>query len=431
MAIAKQTGGSLGTSGTQFTGEYGTVKNVRRTPKIMANHAMWRLMHQLYLARLANRNKEPYPIKKTDNTIHVKKPYPLSITKGSEIIIQPLVETTVPTTIQWWHWPTEWKDEQQTFNLKDLGDGFEQFATQVDIDGFEELGTASYLYGGTPGTGMTPKIALEIQAKALIMNIPGQMNNYVMMHPLDRASLNEELKGNEAATTFQQQVIRQRYKGMLSEYFCHDSVLIPNLVVADAGVSTPLVRGANQDGNSINLDGFDVSKNGDVILKKGQLISFANVKALQPRTKPSTGEAMTFTVTADVLGTANGQVTVPISPELNAGQLTVEDAGGNNISLNAYRNVSQRPADNAVVIIIGTPGKTYRQAIFWQKEALDFINVYLDKPWFCNKYGFAKDPETGIGISVTEAPSILRIDCIYAFKSLRPELAIRAITSEV
>ena len=445
MAIGTQTAGTLGRGGDNLTGNayvWGQVKDVYRTPSVIANEALWRLMPQLFMPLLARKHNQSYFADKIGTTINIKRPYATKAAKGRTMVIQEKIERIVPVTIdERWHWATSWTDENMTFNIKNLNDdffkaGIEQLAIEIERDGFDELMTQTYINSGTVGTGMTSAIAESARSHAADMIIPKAMSNYLMMDPADITSIGKDVLGKGSAESFAQQLIRDRYKGNLSQFHVIEAPLMPAYKVADEGTSAPKISAANQRGSTLTVKGFDKTKNGSVILKKGTLIQMDNVKELQPRTLENKGRKATFTVTKDVMGNASGIVSVPIEPELNDGNLTVTNGAGTNVDLTAYQNVSGTPPLNEVVKILGTPGKTYNQSIFWQSDCMDFINVRLASPIGIN-WGQKTDPQTGVTMSVAaqgdikQMTSYVRIDCVWVFKCLRPDLAVRVITGAV
>ena len=439
-----QSGGGLSLGGESFSGAWSAViNNVYKMPQIIAMESMYRLMPRLFLPRISGHKYQKYfDMNKIGNTINIRLPYQTNIVKRRRFQPQPMIERTTTLKIgERWHWGANLGDEEMTTNLQKMEEfidtGVEKIAVQMDVEGYKELCEALYLTEGTPGMTLNTKTMSFANAKAETMDIPNGMNKYLLADPYDIANLGEDIKGKAMMESFAQQVVRQRYMGDVSGYAVFSSVNPPLYRVADEGSSTPLVMGANQEGSSIQTDGWDTAKNGDVILNKGTMIKFAGVKFLKPTSKETSGQDATFTVTEDVIGTANGRVSIPISPELNSGTLTTPNAEGGTVSLNAYRNVDKMPADNAAVTVIGTPGNNYRQGVLYQKDCLEMVNIHLKRPFGLPLWGYTKDKQTGIGMTVAadsdieEMDSAVRVDCVWAWKALRPELGLRVITEQV
>jgi len=143
------------------------------------------------------------------------------------------------------------------------------------------------------------------------------------------------------------------------------------------------------------------------------------VNAVHPETKADTGRLQQFVVTADV-GTS--ATSIPISPAL-----TVSGAS---------QNVTGSPADNAPILkresdettAIGAAAD-YSISMGFHKDAFAFATADLIKPKgvdFC-----AREVMDGISLRIVRDYDInndkmpCRIDVLYGYKTIRPELAVR------
>jgi hypothetical protein len=179
---------------------------------------------------------------------------------------------------------------------------------------------------------------------------------------------------------------------------------------------TPLVNGANQTGSSLVTDGWGANS----FLNVGDAFTIAGVYSVNPQTYVSTGNLMSFTVTAASV-TAGGASTLSISPAI------VTDGG--------YKNVTAAPADNAALTVVGASGVGYNQAIAFHRDALMMASVDLPVPVGVERASYMRDPESGIGIRMVQQYDIrtdafvTRFDVMIAWASLYPQLAVRIITS--
>ncbi len=167
-----------------------------------------------------------------------------------------------------------------------------------------------------------------------------------------------------------------------------------------------LVNGAGQTGASITVDG------GSGAINAGEVITIAGVFSVHPETKAPTGRLQQFVVTADYAGGAGA---IPVSPALVTG--------------GAGRTVSGSPADNAQVTVSGTANQPYGQSLLFHEDAFTFATADLHMPkgvdWA------AREVFDGISMRVVRQYDInndkfpCRIDVMYGFKTLRPQLACR------
>lgn len=147
-------------------------------------------------------------------------------------------------------------------------------------------------------------------------------------------------------------------------------------------------------------------------LRAGQHVTFANVYAVNPLTKESTGVLRTFVVTADYAGGAGN---LPISPAIYA-------AG-------PEQNVTALPADNADVVVLGATGQTGVNLAF----ARDFVTfASVDLPLPPNKDASRATIGGPRGLSVRMIRDydtindqfLNRVDILWGSAVLRPEFGV-------
>ncbi|HEY5723146.1 MAG TPA: P22 phage major capsid protein family protein [Allosphingosinicella sp.] len=147
-------------------------------------------------------------------------------------------------------------------------------------------------------------------------------------------------------------------------------------------------------------------------IKKGEIVTFAGVNSVHPETKADSGVLQQFVVTADYAG--------------GAGDLSVSPAF---ISTGPTQNVSALPADNAAISIAGTASTNYGQSLLFHPDAFGFATADLVMP---SGVDFARrEVLDGVSMRVVRQYDIntdrfpTRIDVLYGFKTLRPQLACR------
>jgi hypothetical protein len=147
-------------------------------------------------------------------------------------------------------------------------------------------------------------------------------------------------------------------------------------------------------------------------IKKGEIVTFAGVNSVHPETKVDTGVPQQFVLTADHAG--------------GAGDLALQPAF---VSTGAAQNVSALPADNAAVTIAGTASVNYGQSLLFHPDAFAFATADLVMP---SGVDFARrEVLDGISMRIVRQYDIntdrfpTRIDVLYGYKTLRPQLACR------
>lgn len=165
-----------------------------------------------------------------------------------------------------------------------------------------------------------------------------------------------------------------------------------------------LVNGAAQTGATLTVDtGANAPSQGDII-------TIAGVFSVHPETKVSTGVLQQFVVGASATTTS-----FPISPAI--------------VTSGATQNVSGSPADNAAVTFLGTASTAVQTSLLFQKEAFAFATADLVMP---SGVDFAsRQVLDGISMRVVRQYDInndkfpCRLDVLYGYKTLRPQLAVR------
>ena len=438
--------------------------NVLLTPDIIAREYLMRLMESLVIPRLASFDYRGYFEGAIGAKITIKKPYYGILSKGRSLQanqINPMVDDTIELAVdKRFKGALTWNDEEMTLDIDQFSERYldalvEDLGIRFDQDGGRALSNSFHMISGEPGTGFTQDKAADIRAYALEAGIPMGMNTFGLLNAIDSSQVQKDLAGTAGQSgkfneSMVSQNIRSHFVGALSNHMMFETNHIEPQEVVKAGAAHRggTVNGANQRGDTINMDGFGV--NGTRVFRKGQIFTIAGVYQTFPRSwdeefndKRSTGRLMPFTVTEDVVTTGAGAAAVKISPALNDGELTTTDSKGANVSLKAFQNVTAAAADNAVVTVIGWPGNAattgvrYRQNIFYNRRALHYVPVQLKQASSAVEQYRTMDPQTNVSISATkffdgnEMEEILRLDTFYGVKNIYPELGIRYWSTQI
>lgn len=414
--------------------------NVLLTNDIICRQALRLLKNNLVYGRIASKRYQE-EFADVGQTVNVQLAARTKSTSGRVIGIQPMVKRTVPLTI----------DRQQnvglTFTMKDrtlsIGTFTEQFlrsavvqlANVIDADIALKTLNAGFYQSGTAGTAIGYESILDAMAQAELTGMPRDGLVSVVLDPRDRAAIAKALAGkfNEKMVS---QAIRKGFIGEVDDVMTYSSANAQNHTVGlwDTGSTGVVAAGGGQSGASITTSGW---ANSTAILKKGDVITFANVYSVNPQTYISTGLLMQFTVTADVSSDGSGLATIPISPSINDGTQTTVDAEGASVSIGAYQNVNALPTGGAAILVAGTESLIYRVAPLFHRDALALAIPPLRKPETATVAETMTDEETGISISltggydVTNHAEIYRLDVIWGFAAVQPELIHRIIGETV
>ncbi len=227
-----------------------------------------------------------------------------------------------------------------------------------------------YWFDGTPGT--IPSTFLELgNAGAIMTDANIAMNRAAVHSPASGIKLANDVKATYVNGP-NKTALEKGTIGAFAGFDNYTSVFTPTHTVGALG-GTPLVNGASQNvtyatakdtwTQSLITDGWSNSVAG--LLTIGDVFTIANVYAVNPSTKASTGRLQTFVVTATAASNGSGQSTLTISPPM--------------ITSGAFQTVSAAPADNAAMTIkTGTAATGYRQSLLMDPNALILVTRAID-----------------------------------------------------
>ncbi len=206
------------------------------------------------------------------------------------------------------------------------------------------------------------------------------------------------------------EISRQYREGMVGKAAGFDFMETSHLTNFQNGarVATTYLTnsGTAQTGSSLIVD------TGTGAMVPGDVFTIADVYAVHPETKVSTGILQQFVVTAAFGG---GGGTISISPEI--------------IASGARQNVSNGAADNKALTFVGAASTTYGQSMVYHKDAFTFATADLVMP---KGVDFAaREVYDGISIRVVRQYDInndafpCRLDVLYGYKTIRAQLAAR------
>jgi hypothetical protein len=155
---------------------------------------------------------------------------------------------------------------------------------------------------------------------------------------------------------------------------------------------------------------------GSATIKIGDVFTVANVYAVNPQTRESTGSLQQFVCTATNTAAAGAFTSVAVSPAMYT-------------SANALATIDSFPADNAAVTFVGTASTQYPQNLVYHKDAITFATADLLLPQGVDMA--ARAVHNGISLRVVRQYDInndrmpCRIDVLYGYSTIRAAMACR------
>jgi hypothetical protein len=291
-----------------------------------------------------------------------------------------------------------------------------QLAASVDAD-VANVYKNIFQSVGTPGTTPATSLVLLQANQKLNESAAGMSPRYATVNPAANAGLVEGMKGlfNPTGT-----ISRQFKNGMMGEGILGlDEINMSQSIATHTTGSrsttdTILVNGAvsTQGATTINLDGGTAS----ATIAVGDVFTIANVFAVNPQTRQSTGSLQQFTVTSLATASSGAWTNVAISPAIYT-------------SANALATVDSFPANDAAVTFIGTASTQYPQNLVYHKDAITLATADLLLPQGVDMA--SRQVHNGISLRVVRQYDInndrmpCRIDVLYGFATIRPPMACR------
>lgn len=352
-------------------------------------------------------------------TINIKRPPRYTYRAGRVAVPQATVESTVPLTLSQGGTDLNFTGLERTLSLQQLEGKLQAamatVANEIDRQGLALARAATFNTIGTPGTLPTTQ-ALALAAVTQVnqrldeMAAPRDRQRAFIMNPGLNAATVQGFAGlfNGQAT-----ITEQFKKGMMVDSLGLSYAMDQNVDVHTNGtqpVGGGTVNGAGQQGSAITVNGGTITGT----ITRGSKITFANVFAVNPQSRTSTGVLAQFTVTADVAAAA---VSIPISPAI--------------VNSGAFQNVTNSPANAAVITIFGTASGAFNANVGFHRDAFTLAMV----PMYAPPAGkgvidVAQESYKGMNLKVTEFYDgvndnyIIRFDVLFGWAATYPELAV-------
>lgn len=352
--------------------------------------------------------------------VNARKPVRYIVTTGQALQIQDATETQVPVTLTTQdHVDFQFSSADLALSVDDFKDRFLQpavsaLANKIDYNGLQ-LYNQVYNAVGTPGSTPNALLTYLLAGVALDNNAtPMDDSRYIVLTPKMQAYIVDALKGLfQQATAIAQQYVKGTM-GVASGFTWAMDQNCPTHTVGPLG-GTPLINGAGQTGASLITDGWTAAAANR--LKKGDIFTVAGVYGVNPQSRQSYGDLQQFVVTDDVASDGAGNATIPISPSI--------------ITAGAFQTVDSVPADNAAITVLGAASTASPQGMAFHRDAFTLVTADLPVPKGVDMGSRVSDKQLGISLRIVRAYDIntdqwpTRIDVLYGWASLRPELACR------
>ena len=355
---------------------------------------------------------------KIGSTLRIRLPDRALVTDGAALQVQDDQEqhTTLTVSSQK-HIGVNFTTAELTMQLDDFAERvlkprISQLAASIDADVANAFRNV-YQSVGTPGT--TPGTSLVLlQAQQKLNEAAAVMSpRYATVNPAANAALVEGMKGlfNPTST-----ISRQFKNGMMGEGILGLDEI--NMSQSIKQFTTGTRTGAHTVTTTVSSQGattIAITGTGSQVIKQGDVFTIANVFAVNPQTRESTGSLQQFVATADATATG-GAYTVSVSPAIYT-------------SSQALATVDSFPQSGAVVTFLGSASTQYPQNLVYHRDAISFATADLLMPQGVDMA--SRQVHNGISMRIVRQYDInndrlpCRIDVLYGYSVIRPQMAVR------
>jgi hypothetical protein len=351
---------------------------------------------------------------KIGDSVRIRLPNDYVVTDGPALSAQDTVEQKTTLTLAYQrHVDLSFSSKEKTLNIQDYEDIFlapamNNLAGNVaaEVMSGAEAGVCNFV-ANTSGTGaiIAPTSEQVLAARAALgFNSAPTMNRKIALDMLTMSRLTNSLSGlfNPATS-----ISKQYTNGLVGNALGFDWMEDQTVLVHTTGTFTAgTVSGAGQSGTTLTTNAISGT------LKKGDIITIADVYAVNRVTKATTGQLRQFVVTANV---ASGATSIPIYPAI------IASSGGSAVQ---YQTVVNAPANAAAISLVNTASEQYRRSLAFTGDAITMGMADLVAPpnrevSRKNKDGIALRILTDYVVGTDQL--VTRVDALFGYTYLRPE----------
>lgn len=365
---------------------------------------------------------------KIGSSLRIRMPEKFTVTDGATLDVQDSAEQSQTLTV------ATRKHVGMSFTTQELTMSMDEFterkiepamstlASVVEADALNMVLDIPYVTGtfGTSPATLDP----YLKAKAIMnQNLAPKDNKRTALIPSSfTPAIIEGLKGLFQSDSELAKQYREGVMGQAAGFTWAENDLIP-VSATGTRTGTITIDGAAPTGSAVNLKALGSG----TTIKKGEVFTIAGYYAVHPETKAPYSHLQQFVVTEDATASGTTITGLKISPAI--------------VTSGAYQNVYGTPGTDAAVILKGgattggvaaseSASTNFAQSICYHKDAFTFVTADLDMPPNGTAEAFRKTQD-GLSLRIVRGYDIVndvipcRIDILYGYKTIRPELACR------
>jgi hypothetical protein len=344
---------------------------------------------------------------KVGDTLKIRLPNQYVVRSGATLSAQDTTESSVDLKVQTQKGvDLNFTSVDLTLSLDDFSDRILEPAMSVLAATMEADAMTMYrdVWNQVNNQGQAATFARVLEGRKLLVDNLAPLNARTCnLNTQDNLDLVDGLKGlfNDKATISTQN--REGYMGRTAGFDFMENTLWPSHTRGPSNGAF-VVNGAGQTGSTLTVS------TGAGVPNPGDIITLAGVFRVHPETKQATGVLQQF-----VVGTGATATSFPISPAI--------------VTSGAGQTVSGSPANGAAVTFAGTASTAHGVSLAYQKGAFAFATADMVMP---RGVDFAsREVFDGVSMRIVRQYDInndrfpCRLDVLYGFKTIRPQLACR------
>lgn len=371
---------------------------------------------------------------KIGTTLNVRMPPRYVGRIGQAMQVEDATETQVPVRLTTqFGVDLQFSSQDLALNIDDFSKRFinpavTRIANKIDADGlqlYRQVYNHVGVFGAVPALGMT---YLQAGVRLDDCCAPQGDERYCVVSPIMQATI---VNANAAVFNHQRLIGEQYRSGEMGEAYGFSFSMdqnIPSHTIGALGVGSVPATTANLTGNM----GTVLATNAwapNAALNEGDVISIAGLFGINPLERTPTDALQQFVVTAPCVANGAGAMNIPVSPAiiLSGAQQTCWAAGGA-LALGALVNVFDTAAAGHPGLLLAG---TRRQGLAFHPDAFTFVTA--DLPVFQGSGEMSRVSSKSLGLSIRmwrqgdirSDQLLTRLDILYGWAALRPELACR------
>lgn len=400
------------------------MSNTNLTISMITREALMVLENNLTFAKGVNREYDDQFAQsgaKIGDTLNIRKPARYVGRSGTALSVEDHTETSVALQLDTqFGVDLNFTSKELTLSIDDFSNRIIKPAMAVIANKIDATGLALYKNVnnavGTPGTTPSALLTyLQAGAKMDYEAAPRDGQRSIVIDPSMQATIVDAAKGLFQSSN---QIEKQYESGNMGLFGGFKFSMDQNIQTHTVGPlgGTPLVNGSTTSGaTTLVTDGWTASAASR--LKQGDVFTIANVYAVNPQTRQSTGQLRQFVVTADVSSDGSGNATIPVSPAIT--------------SSGAFQTVSALPADNAAITVLGAASTLSATGLAYHRDAFVLGCADLMLPKGVDMAARVSDKKLGLSARMVRQYDInndkfpCRFDILFGWRAVYPELACR------